>query len=195
MSDELTERIYSYRLLARLLKAPVDASLSADLAEIEVAGHENNGLASAWKELSEAADDADIEELDDEFHRLFIGIGRGELLPYRSYYETGFLMEKPLAQLREDLLQLGFKRQQDNTEPEDYLSSLFEVMAMLVEEQHVNQYFFLERHIVSWGERFFGDLGMASQSLLYRAVAKLGKEFLRRELNELRHQRHQRKND
>jgi hypothetical protein len=34
---------------------------------------------------------------------LFIGLGRGELLPYGPYYLTGFLNERPLARLREAL--------------------------------------------------------------------------------------------
>ena len=43
------------------------------------------------------------ERVEREFFDLFIGLGRGELLPYGSYYLTGFLHERPLARLREDL--------------------------------------------------------------------------------------------
>ena len=43
------------------------------------------------------------ERVEREYFDLFIGLGRGELLPYGSYYLTGFLHERPLARLREDL--------------------------------------------------------------------------------------------
>ena len=55
-----------------------------------------------------------------EYNDLFIGMGRGELLPYASYYLTGFLNEKPLAKLRNDMTELGIKRQEGTKEPEDH---------------------------------------------------------------------------
>ena len=36
-------------------------------------------------------------DIGQEYHDLFIGLGRGELLPYASYYLTGFLNEKFLS--------------------------------------------------------------------------------------------------
>ena len=46
-------------------------------------------------------------------NRLFIGVGRGELLPFASVYMTGFLNEKPLATLRNDMVTLGVERSPD----------------------------------------------------------------------------------
>lgn len=187
MNDEQNERMLIYRLLARLLRSPVDQSVLDSLAAVSVAsGSMQDPLLKAWQGLADAAITADIAELEDEFHRLFIGLGRGELLPYRSYYETGFLMEKPLAQLREDLRMLGFKRQKDNKEPEDFLASLFEVMALLVGEQQGGQRDFFERHILSWGERFFNDMRQVSEFSFYQAVADLGRAFLNAEKAEFK---------
>ena len=36
----------------------------------------------------------------DEFDVLFLGLVRGELVPYASFYRTGFLYDRPLAAVR-----------------------------------------------------------------------------------------------
>ncbi len=71
------------------------------------------------------------EQVEREFFNLFIGIGRGELMPYGSYYLTGFLHERPLARLREDLNLIGIERIEGNAEPEDHAATLCEIMAGL----------------------------------------------------------------
>src|SRR5439155_1564893 len=62
---------------------------------------------------------------------LFIGLGRGELLPYGSYYLTGFLHERPLARLRAHLEKLAIERTAGQAEPEDHAAILCEIMAGL----------------------------------------------------------------
>ena len=64
--------------------------------------------------------------------QLFIGLGRGELLPYASYYLTGFLNEKPLARLRQDMAARGLSRAENVFEPEDNIASLMEVMGAMI---------------------------------------------------------------
>ncbi|MET0054159.1 MAG: molecular chaperone TorD family protein, partial [Candidatus Thiodiazotropha sp. 6PLUC10] len=120
------------------------------------------------------------ETVDDEFHDLFIGMGRGELVPYGSWYQTGFLMERPLGRLRTDLNLLGFQRQDGVTEPEDHVAALCEVMAMLIQEsQSVQvQSQFYETHLASWLARFFTDLSEAKSAIFYRAVGRFGKAFI-----------------
>ncbi|MEZ5449041.1 MAG: molecular chaperone TorD family protein [Thiolinea sp.] len=92
-------------------------------------------LAIAMAGLGLAAQHADPADVDDEFHDLFIGLGRGEVVPYGSWYLTGFLMEKPLGQLRQELRVLGFEREPNVYEPEDHAAALCEVMALLIEDQ------------------------------------------------------------
>ena len=89
--------------------------------------------ASRMPRSREAASDADAERVEREFFDLFIGLGRGELLPYGSYYLTGFLHERPLARLRDDLAALGIERAEGNVEPEDHAAILCEIMAGLAE--------------------------------------------------------------
>ena len=75
---------------------------------------------AAWPRASwllrKPPDNASAEKIEREFFNLFIGIGRGELLPYGSYYLTGFLNERPLARLREDLRALGIERAEGQVE-------------------------------------------------------------------------------
>ena len=62
---------------------------------------------------------------------LFIGLGRGELLPYGSSYLTGFLHERPLARLRADLGPLGIERAEGNASLK-IMPRLCEIMAGIV---------------------------------------------------------------
>ena len=63
---------------------------------------------------------------------LTLEIGRGELVPFASYYRTGFLNEKPLAKLRGDMARLGIARAESVKEPEDHIAALCEMMAGLI---------------------------------------------------------------
>jgi TorA maturation chaperone TorD len=138
-------------------------------------------MALAWCELSAAAHQAQASDLAAEYHNLFIGLGRGELVPYGSWYLTGFLMEKPLVQLRRDLATLGYQRPTDNCEPEDHAAALCEVMAMLIRDAtgslQIQRQFF-ETHLGSWMETFFRDLQGARNACFYRAVGGLGQTFM-----------------
>ena len=89
------------------------------------------------------------EQLEDEYHSLFIGIGRGEVVPYGSWYLTGFLMEQPLSDLRDDLIALGFEKSADMREPEDHISAIFEVFSVMISTpfSHTEQQHFFETHM------------------------------------------------
>src|SRR3954471_23978337 len=170
--DEIDRlRAHEYGLLAVLLgRAP-----AKDLLELlsELKG-DATPLGLAHIALAELASDIDPDELSREFFDLFIGVGRGELLPYASYYLTGFLNERPLALLREDLEAIGVERAPDNPEPEDHIAILCEVMAGLAAGEFAAdaamQRRFFERHLKPWAERFFADLETASSARFYRAV-------------------------
>jgi TorA maturation chaperone TorD len=117
-----------------------------------------------------------------EYFKLFIGLGRGDLLPYASYYLTGFLNERPLARLREDLARLGIERAEGNLEPEDHAATLCEIMAGLAGGQFPapegaeRQLF--ERHIAPWMGRLFADMENAEEAAFYRNVGTIGRLFL-----------------
>src|SRR5206468_1534860 len=101
-----------------------------------------------------------------EFFALFIGLGRSELLPYGSYYMSGFLHERPLARLRSDLAELGIARADGNPEPEDHIATLCEIMAGIVGGRFAvaaaaDQRVF-EKHLAPWAAHFFSDLEQAA---------------------------------
>lgn len=180
-TDQLRSRIWS--LIATLLRAPPTGAVLDDLAGLEAGeGVPEDELNAAWAALREAARNATPDALDDEFHDLFIGLGRGELVPYASYYRTGFLMDRPLVTLRRDLQTLGFRRQADTTEPEDHAAALAEVMAMLADpdtgQDASTQHLFFREHVDSWMQTLFLDLGTAKSADFYRAVGRLGGAFL-----------------
>ncbi|WP_214454906.1 TorD/DmsD family molecular chaperone, partial [Aeromonas dhakensis] len=120
-------------------------------------------------------------ELAEEYQDLFIGLGRGEIVPFASWYLTGSLMELPLAVLRADLQSLGFERQSGVCEPEDHLAALCEVMAVLIAEQHPDRNRFYERHLAPWVLACCRDQQQAKGGSFYRAVGALAEDFFKLE--------------
>ncbi len=125
-------RAQEYALLAALLTRAPDAKLLASLATLQ---GDPSPLGITHIELAEAAGAATVQSVEREYFDLFIGIGRGELLPYASYYLTGFLQERPLARLRDDLASIGVARAEGIVEPEDHVGILCEIMAGLASRQ------------------------------------------------------------
>ena len=161
-ADEDRVRGNLYALLGRLLAAPPDAELLQVLRDISPEPDDDSLLAASWQMLAVAAARADLEQLRHEYDALFIGLGRGEVVPYGSWYLTGFLMEQPLAQLRGDLRDLGIERQPGVHEPEDHAAALCDTMALLITGDEPasleQQYGFYSRHLEPWMPRFFRDL-------------------------------------
>lgn len=120
----------------------------------------------------------------EEFEALFIGLGRGELMPFGSYYMTGFLNEKPLALLRADMRRLGIARAPNVYEPEDNIASLCEMMAGLIRGRFFGmasldeQKRFFNTHLAPWAGHFFMDLEGAKGSVLYAPVGAIGRAFM-----------------
>ena len=181
-SQEERLRANTYGLLGALLAAPPAESLIQLLTRIspaEVGGGDD--LAAAWEVLRLAGERANVPALDDEYHELFVGIGRGELVPYGSWYMTGFLMDQPLAVLRRDLAELGFERQDDTREPEDHVAALLETMGLMVGEGDISfdvQRRFFQSHMGPWMRTFFLDLQKAQAARFYRAVGQFGEQFI-----------------
>jgi TorA maturation chaperone TorD len=170
-----------YRLLGALLAGPPGAALIEMLRGITPDTAENGAaMTAAWQALQAAAEHAAPAALEDEYFNLFIGLGRGELVPYASFYIHGFLMEKVLASLRDDLAALGITRRNGVAEPEDHAAAVCEIMGMIIagHDLYLQQSAFFERYIESWMGRFFADLGSAEAAGFYRAVALLGQQFL-----------------
>ncbi|MEK9786460.1 MAG: molecular chaperone TorD family protein [Gammaproteobacteria bacterium] len=181
ISEDDQARAGVYALLGALLVRPCDEGVRALVMSIAQDGSSNAGGLS-WDGLKTEIAKANLQDLSHEYHDLFIGLGRGELLPYGSVYLTGFLQEKPLAELRTDLQRLGFETTEGTHEPEDHAGALCEVMSIMSgapdEFSHETQKVFFEQHMGSWMTAFFDDLIKARESGFYRAVGEFGKAFL-----------------
>jgi TorA maturation chaperone TorD len=172
-------RAQEYALLAALLSRAPNAAMLKRVAELR---GDPTPLGLAHIALADAAAEADPEKVEREFFNLFIGIGRGELLPYGSYYLTGFLQERPLARLRDALAQLGIARSEGVVEPEDHAAILCEIMSGIIggafgtpagSDQQI-----FEKHIKPWMGRLFADMEQAENADFYRRVGAVGRVFV-----------------
>ncbi|NOR20350.1 MAG: molecular chaperone TorD [Xanthomonadales bacterium] len=174
-------RAEMYVLLGTLLSGPPDEAILEMLLDIDAGEAEATPMGALWQSLQGAARATNTERLTDEYFNLFIGLGRGELLPYASFYIHGFLMEKVLASLRDELKTLGFELQEGVSEPEDHVAALCETMGMIILESGLplkKQSAFFKVYLETWMGEFFTDLNEAESADFYRAVARLGQQFL-----------------
>ena len=178
--DEIdTARAQEYALLSALLMRAPDAELLENLSTLR---GDPSPLGIAHAALADAAAGTTADRVSREYFDLFIGLGRGELLPYGSYYLTGFLHERPLARLRAELARLGIARQEGNIEPEDHVAILCEIMAGLVggrfDAPTGTDREFFNKHMALWIGRFFADLEKAGSADFYRRIGALGQVFI-----------------
>jgi TorA maturation chaperone TorD/DNA-binding transcriptional regulator YdaS (Cro superfamily) len=172
-------RAQEYALLSVLLARAPDAALLERLAALR---GDPSPLGVAHAALAEAAQSTNVERVEREYFDLFIGLGRGELLPYGSYYLTGFLHERPLARLRARLEKLAIERTAGQAEPEDHAAILCEIMAGLTSRRFGapagSDREMFEQHLAPWIGRFFADLEQAEAADFYRRVGTLGRVFM-----------------
>lgn len=170
-----------YELLGSLLAAEPDERTLQSLRDIGEVDTSEGRMAMGWQLLKQAATKTQADLLRDEYFALFIGVGRGELVPFGSWYITGFLMEKPLAVLRGDLQRLGIERQQGVKESEDHMAALCDAMALIIrsadEVSLQQQQDFFNHHLAPWAQQFFGDMQNARAAHFYRSVGFFGESF------------------
>jgi TorA maturation chaperone TorD len=182
-ADQLDEtdhaRAAEYALLAALLSRGPDADMIEHLARLS---GDATPLGAAHAALGSAAASMNPERIEREYFDLFVGLGRGELFPYASYYLTGYLHGRPLARIRETLKQIGIGRTERQSEPEDHIAALFEVMAGLASGQIIapdgTDRTIFENHLKPWAGRFFSDLERAESAAFYKSVGSLGRIFM-----------------
>lgn len=181
LAEEDVLRAQLYSLLAFYLRAAPD---QAGLDVAKGMSGDDTPIGAAISALSKVAAKSDPDTIAQEYHDLFIGVGRGELLPYGSYYLTGFLNEKPLARLRADMAVIGIERQSHVKEPEDHIAALSEMMAGLIEgafsqaRDVAEQKEFYSKHLAPWAGHFFADLEAARSSVFYACLGSVGSAFI-----------------
>jgi TorA maturation chaperone TorD len=179
LDDVDLARAREYAMLAALLIRAPDAGF---LKQIATLSGDETPFGLAHRALAEAAARITAADVEDEYFSLFIGIGRGELLPYGSYYLTGFLQERPLAELRADLERIGIASSEGNVEPEDHAGILCEIMAGLIDGRFPapagSDREMYEKHLKPWIGQFFSDLEQAKGAVFYRPVGAIGRLFM-----------------
>ncbi|WP_296424885.1 molecular chaperone TorD family protein [Yoonia sp.] len=178
--DRMRADLYNY--LGLMLSAPPDEMLLAQTADLQ---GDDSVLGKSITQLARVAKVSKPKAVRSEFNALFIGLGRGELLPFASYYLTGFLNEKPLAALRGDMMARGIARAPNVFEPEDNIASLLEMMGGLIVGRFAgpaadlqSQKVFFNKHVGSWAGHFFSDLEAAKNSVLYASVGAVGRNLM-----------------
>ncbi|WP_093359369.1 TorD/DmsD family molecular chaperone [Tropicimonas isoalkanivorans] len=177
--DRLRADLYNF--LGLILSAPPDDGLLAQTAALS---GDDSDLGRAIVQLADVAKRSGRKKVESEFGRLFIGLGRGEVLPYASYYLTGFLNEKPLASLRRDMTARGMVRSETVFEPEDGIASLMEMMGAMIVGRFgapanvSTQKDFFNKHVGPWAGHFFADLEGAKNAVFYAPVGTVGRVFM-----------------
>ncbi len=182
--DDLLIRANYYYLFSVLLSTPPTSDTLDRIARLGVppAQAVNPFLIQLNALAAAARGHPSLEALDDEYHDLFVGVGRGELVPYGSWYITGMLMDKPLSLLRQDLKALGIERNEDSREPEDHIAALMDIMGIIIDSGEEfpfkAQQTLFSRHIQPWARRFFKDMIQARKADFYTRVGEFGVAFI-----------------
>ena len=180
ISEEDALRADMYGLLAELLRAEPKEKLLKTVSSLT---GDESVLGKSISTLSHLAAQIDTNSVRSEYVNLFIGVGRGELLPYGSYYLTGFLERKTTLKASRRYA-MGIARAEGVKEPEDHIASLFDMMAGLIcgtfgrESSLKEQSRFFNKHIEPWAGLFFTDLENAKTAVFYGPVGSIGKEFI-----------------
>jgi TorA maturation chaperone TorD len=137
LSAEDLARADLYGLLALLFYSGPPQELLEKIANFHAAVEQPEVLSSSllkgpWDELVRVAKNASSEDWQTEYETYFVGVGKQEIFLYGSFYLTGFLNEKPLAYLREELKVLGLEGSDDISETEDHIACLCEIMRYLI---------------------------------------------------------------
>jgi TorA maturation chaperone TorD len=179
--EEERFRAHFYLLLSRLLGAPADTELLSLIQDLE---GDDTTIGAAVSDLKKIAKTISVEQATEEYETLFIGVTKGELIPFKSYYLTGFLNEKPLAELREHMDELGIAKSDDVSEPEDHIAFLCEMMHGLIVGTFgkplslAEQSRFFDNHIANWAPKFFEELEVAESAHLFAPLGRIGKLFM-----------------
>ncbi len=184
--DEETARAELYGLIAELFYLPLRPELLAQLRLAPTQAPEAGGfLEEPWRQLVGVAREMTDAHIEVEYEALFGGVGKPAVFLYASHYLSGFLNEKPLAQLRQDLLTLGLGRDDATmADTEDHVAYVMEVMRYLVAGDDVavanltQQSRFFADHVQTWVPALCEALQGHSEARFYAALAAFTQAFV-----------------
>jgi TorA maturation chaperone TorD len=186
LSDEDLARADWYGLIGRLFSTPLD---QADLARLSNAGSGINllqlsqeqpgGLEHCFACLCQACLNAQPAQLKEEFDQVFVGTGKAEVFLNASFYQAGFLHEKPLVDLRSLLNRLGYARKDDIADTEDHLSLLCASMRRLILDRVpiAEQKTLFMGFLAEWFEQACDAIEGNGNTDFYKHAARLMRSF------------------
>ena len=183
LNDEDRARAEHYAVFSRLFASSPDQQFLDQLPALAAHwGNANSALGQAWLLLGDAARDVDAEQVEAEYTRIFLTIGRPEVMLFGSFYIAGFLMEEPVVELRADLAELGLGRRLGVTESEDHIAALSDVMRHLIvtgpdSAGLARQKAFFAGHLEPWVDALAEALANAPDARFYSRTAALVRAF------------------
>ena len=181
IDDEERLRADMYSFLASLLRTEPNEELVKQLTNLE---SDDSPIGKSIKTLSKLASSLDLPTIRDEYVKIFVGVGRGEILPFASYYLTGFLKDKPLAKLRSDMKEIGIELAENVKEPEDHIASLFDMMSGLILGKFNKKFSigeqknFFNKHLAPWVDLLMRDIEGSKIAVFYSPIGTIGREFM-----------------
>ena len=181
IDDEERLRADMYSFLASLLRTEPNKELVKQLTNLE---SDDSPIGKSIKTLSKLASSLDLPTIRDEYVKIFVGVGRGEILPFASYYLTGFLKDKPLAKLRSDMKEIGIELAENVKEPEDHIASLFDMMSGLILGKFNKKFSigeqknFFNKHLAPWVDLLMRDIEGSKIAVFYSPIGTIGREFM-----------------
>lgn len=182
--DEETARAEVYGLLAQLFYAPPpDDLLEALRVAATDAPAQGAFLEEPWRQLVGIARGMDARALATEYDALFGGIGKPDVYLFGSHYLSGYLNEKPLADLRTALARLGLERDEAMRDTEDHIAYLCEVMRYLIAGDDVavanlaQQKAFFGDFLQPWADRMCDAITAHPKARFYASLAAFARAF------------------
>jgi TorA maturation chaperone TorD len=184
--DEENARAELYGLLSMLFLTPPDPEVWQAL-QLSVTEAPASGafLEEPWQQLVGQSRALSLAQVNAEFDDLFGGVGKPDVDLFGSYYQSGFLNEKPLVLLRHDLAELGLTSNPEASSiTEDHIAYLFEVMRFLIAGDDVEicnltrQQQFFSRHIQSWVDALCEAIEAHPKATFYRSLAHMTRAFM-----------------
>jgi TorA maturation chaperone TorD len=183
--DEETARAEVYGVLAALYYAPPGEALLEQLRVAATEAPAEGGfLEEPWRGLVAAARELSLAQVTAEYNALFGGVGKPEVYLFGSHYLSGFLNEKPLAKLRDDLGALGLARDETMPETEDHIAYLCEVMRYLIAGDDLavanltKQREFFAAHVQPWVNPLCDAIVAHPRARFYAALAEFTRAFM-----------------
>jgi TorA maturation chaperone TorD len=182
--DEEIARAEVYGLLAQLYYAPPSAELLAAV-RVAVTDAPDSGafLEEPWRAFVGVARDCTDDAVRAEYDALFGGVGKPDVYLFGSHYLTGYLNERQLAQLRDDLAALGLARDEAMPETEDHFAYLCEVMRYLIAGDDpavanlTRQREFFTRHLQPWVNPLCDATSEHPKAHFYAALGEFVRAF------------------